>query len=143
MLVLMLRENINGAGLSLFYCKKGGEKAYSKKVGIHKFSNEEKREFGKKAGLASTLSRGEVPWVEPGVTHIYVGPSEKECAKLMCGNEKYQYSEGPNKGRPVYKLIAERLNGIYHNGDEVRTADKVRKTLNNIAYYSKRRKRSL
>jgi hypothetical protein len=119
--------------------RRGGINAYLAGKGIHQFSSEEKSEFGKIGGSRSAEFRNEIPWVEPGVTHIYVGASEKECAFILSGKEEYQYRTGQNNSRPIWGLIAERLNEIYHGGKEVRTAKKVRSTMNNMKFRARDR----
>jgi len=122
--------------------RRGGINAYLVGKGIHKFTSEEKSKFGKIGGKNSARSRS-IPWFEPGVTCVYVGPSEEECAFILSRKEKYQYKYGPNKGSPIWGLIAERLNIVYHKGEIVRTADKVKSTINNTKYRLNGRKKSL
>jgi hypothetical protein len=127
------KEAINREG-----CRRGGINAYLSGKGIHQFNSEEKSEFGKIGGSRSASFRNEIPWAKSSFSYIY---SEKEYALKLSREKEYQYQTNLNNGRPIWGLIAERLNEVYHGGKEIRTAKKVRSMMNNMKYRANGRRK--
>ena len=92
-----------------------GRRNYESKVGCHAQTHEQFVKSGKKAGLASAISRGIIPW----------SSEELEFA--------YNLSQDPNYRGGIYiqgnrinnKLIAGRINEVYHEGKPIRNSRSV------------------
>jgi hypothetical protein len=115
--------------------KIGGKKSRDMSLGIHAETTEKKRERGKRLykegkgihaqsikdrrdlGSKSAISRGFVPWLK-GEGFI---PDEKYCTYWLSIQPKYQRIKNPNKGKPNWGLVQERVNELYHEGKQVRS----------------------
>jgi len=84
-------------------------------LGIHAQTPEQKSEYGRIA----TLARGQTPW----------GEEETGYAHLLSLEPEFQHQKGPHKGKGDYKTIAQVLNEDYHNGEDVRNANAVKRNL--------------
>ncbi|MEK6895947.1 MAG: hypothetical protein AABX12_00610 [Nanoarchaeota archaeon] len=83
---------------------KGGRKVYAEGIGIHSLTAEERRINSRHGGLAGARKKGQVPWID-------------EEKRLACELKRDEYNS---------REIAQSLNGYYHKGEEVRTADSIR-----------------
>ena len=89
---------------------KAGNSTYERGVGIHARTTEQRMELGHEAGTRSAIARGMKPWNE----------EEKKMA--------YEISQEPYfltlRGSDMTS-VAQALNGLYHDGQEVRKASSV------------------
>ncbi len=97
------------------YVVEGGRKLAELGKGIHGLTPEQRLEYGRIAALA----RGQTPW----------GEEETGYAHLLSLEPEFQHQKGPHKGKGDYKTIAQVLNEDYHNGEDVRNANAVKRNL--------------
>ncbi len=86
-----------------------GKGAYQK--GLAKRTTEQRRADAHKGGIV----QGNMPWTD----------EEKEYVYQLSLDPKYQYSEGPNKGKNDRWKIMSEVNQKFHRGNEVRSLNSV------------------
>lgn len=116
----------NLATITLEERSKNGKKSHELRRGVHGQTHEEHVQSGKKAGLASAVSRGFTPW----------GSEETEFLKAALQDPEYIITQGFFKGKRDNRLIAGRLNALYHNGEQVRNGSSVSSKIKN--YFTER-----
>lgn len=83
---------------------------------------------GTKANMENTwLTKGIIPWK----------PDEREKLLELSDNPSFQHKEGSLLGKPNYELLAAYLNENYHNGEQVRKADKLGGVIRSYRYDKK------
>ena len=107
-------ESINPE-TGLRYVVEGGIKTAAEGKGIHGLTPEQRLENARKG----TLAQGKTPWEK----------EETEWAHVLSLDPEFQHQKGPHKGKGDYKTIAQVLNEDYHNGEEVRSQQSVKKNL--------------
>jgi len=108
--------------------KKGGRTVADRKIGIHALTYEQRQQIG----YNIAISQGKLPWIKREENPNYTKFGELEFGYGLTQLLKYQYQTGRNKGRPHWKLIAERINEIYHDNECIRTPEAVRTTINKV-----------
>ena len=96
-------------------CRKVGRKIYEQGIGIHGRTAEQHSEDVRKA----TIAKGQTPWSD----------EEKEFAYMLSLEQEYQHPNGTNRGQCNNQLIALELNIQYHDCNEVRSTNAVKKQL--------------
>lgn len=116
------------------YLRKAGSASAAvqkkERIGIFGLSSRQKSEAGKRGAEKSLKVQGITPWIK-GQGYLF---DEIACAYLLSIHPSYQFQEGINKGKPNCREIANLLNEIYHNNEEIRTKATVTATLH---YYRK------
>lgn len=125
----MTREELSRAG------KKGGHagglisgpKNYKKKIGIHALSDNERSANGRKGIQMTLLSQGKTSW-DSKTAKRKTRLSESGYLLQLSRQTEFVHGEGRGRatGRPDYKKITEKLNEVFHSGEEIRTIRAVR-----------------
>jgi len=98
--------------------KRGGDSTYKQRKGVFARLYERHVKDSVNAGREAARQRGQVPWVELSEGKI----SEIEFAHLLSQKPEYQYGAGQGVcvGAANMRAIADKLNEVYHQGENVR-----------------------
>tara|TARA_Y100000310_G_scaffold345673_1_gene468102 strand:+ start:9068 stop:9817 length:750 start_codon:yes stop_codon:yes gene_type:complete len=110
-----------------------GRKIYEKSIGVHGRTPEQMRKDGRK----SAIVMGQTPWTrkeDEFDDNIYCAIDEIVFAYNLSQKPEYQWAKGCNKGQTNNKKIAEIINKLYHNREEIRNSKTIQ------VYLSKYRK---